>query len=59
MLPSTNFALPQRIIDISQKEIIQNRRNLREQTIRSVEQLSSISEKNIETIQEMTKIPNK
>lgn len=59
MRPLTNFAQPQRIEDVSQKDIIQKRRLLREQTIRNVEHLSSISGKSIETFQKMTEIASK
>lgn len=55
MLKPTNTAATVRVVvDVSQQNIIQNRRKLREQMLKQLGQRTSIAERNIERLVQLT-----
>lgn len=53
---NTTAAVPVRVIeDVSQQNIIQNRRKSREQMLKQIGQRTSITEQNIERLAELTR----
>jgi hypothetical protein len=38
------------VVDVSQKSIIENRRKIREQTLKELDERTTLAEKNIETL---------
>lgn len=56
MLQQANLTAPVtvRVVDVPQKEIINNRRKLRQEMLKQLGQRSAISKKNIEKLAQLT-----